>query len=455
MGTQTTVIEGGWQPRVGGTMILFQFFLATIAACISHGRVIESPSSGPRAEAGLVRPMRVTDSLPLDRQLNLKLLEEMVASDPRANLDVPQLLAYYGYGCEIHKVTTDDGYILTLHRILPKNSTVAGTGIPVLLQHGLLSSSSTWIMNYPNKALGYILTELGYDVWMGNARGGNYSIGHTTLDTSSYEFWDFSMNEMGKYDLPAVIDHILIQTHHVKMHYVGHSMGTQMFWILENEHPGYASERIMSMSALGPVAYVGQGSSPLELIAPINRELDWVLRSVMHYYQFFNPNAWITKIFEDACQYGNMSHWICSNTLFLVVGFDSHDLDMSWMPVIMKQLNAGASTRTLVHFGQLMSNDKFQGFDFHGDNEKHYNQKTPPQYDLSMVRVPVLLKWGMNDPLADPTDVARMAQELTSCELRNLPVSDPKFSHLDFVWGIDAYKVVYPDIVQFMKDHEK
>merc|ERR1711915_679625 len=85
--------------------------------------------------------MRVTDVLPLDRQINLQTLEDMVAADPRANLDVPQLLAFYGYGCEVHKVPTEDGYILTLHRILPKNWTTASNGVPVLLQHGLLSSS--------------------------------------------------------------------------------------------------------------------------------------------------------------------------------------------------------------------------------------------------------------------------------------------------------------------------
>ena len=42
-----------------------------------------------------------------------------------------------------------------------------------------------------NLSLGYILSDLGYDVWMGNARGNSYSRGHTTYDTDDSKFWEF------------------------------------------------------------------------------------------------------------------------------------------------------------------------------------------------------------------------------------------------------------------------
>jgi len=48
-------------------------------------------------------------------------------------------------------VETDDGYILTLHRIARPGAT------PVLLVHGLLDSSATWVMMGPNKGLGKII----------------------------------------------------------------------------------------------------------------------------------------------------------------------------------------------------------------------------------------------------------------------------------------------------------
>lgn len=59
-----------------------------------------------------------------------------------------QLIAQYGYTPETHHVTTDDGYILGLHRI----RTVGGQ--PVLLMHGILDSSATWVLNGPKSGLG-------------------------------------------------------------------------------------------------------------------------------------------------------------------------------------------------------------------------------------------------------------------------------------------------------------
>jgi len=37
----------------------------------------------------------------------------------------------------------------------------------VLLQHGLIDSSATWVMNMPDQSLGFVLADLGYDVWLG------------------------------------------------------------------------------------------------------------------------------------------------------------------------------------------------------------------------------------------------------------------------------------------------
>lgn len=54
-----------------------------------------------------------------------------------------------GYPAEIHEVTTDDGYVLTLHRI-PGQPGSPG----VFLQHGLLGSSFDWVLAGKNRSLG-------------------------------------------------------------------------------------------------------------------------------------------------------------------------------------------------------------------------------------------------------------------------------------------------------------
>jgi len=391
---------------------------------------------------------------------------KLFGKDPREDLTVPQLIGYYGYGAQIHHVTTEDGYILELHRMFSPNvsncaltknqdpsNDAPGKCQPVLLQHGLLSSSATWVMNYPNKSLPYILADQGFDVWMGNARGCIYSMKHTTLSPKSYAFWDFSFDEMGKYDLPAVFEYILTQNAYPKLHYAGHSMGTTMYWILEQMRPGYAETKVSSMTAMGPVAYLSRGTSPMEKLAPLNKVMDNLFRNVLHIYRMFSPNSWITKLVEGSCNAFKVNDKICSNLLFLLIGFDEENLETDWLPVIMKQMNAGASTKTIVHFGQLMQDSTFAMFDYHSANMNHYHQTTAPAYHLSYVRTPVLLKYGKNDILADVKDVDQMLVEMNSTTVINSEVTDPKFNHLDFLWGKEAVKLVYNDVIKFIKQN--
>ena len=44
------------------------------------------------------------------------------------------------------------------------------------------------------------LAEAGYDVWISNARGTEYSLGHESLTTDDSEYWAFSWAEFGRYD---------------------------------------------------------------------------------------------------------------------------------------------------------------------------------------------------------------------------------------------------------------
>ena len=123
-----------------------------------------------------------------------------------------------GFDYEEHKVTTDDGYILTVYRIPglkteseeQKNTTKP----PVLMQHGILDSAYCWIVNYADVAPAFVAARAGYDVWLGNSRGNTYSRAHEEYDPDRNEkkFWNFSWFEMGTYDLPAVIDMIQYET---------------------------------------------------------------------------------------------------------------------------------------------------------------------------------------------------------------------------------------------------
>ena len=50
-------------------------------------------------------------------------------------------------------------------------------------------------------------------------------------------FKQYSWDEMGNFDIPAVINYILEKTNRPSLIYVGHSMGGAMFFIAMLKHP--------------------------------------------------------------------------------------------------------------------------------------------------------------------------------------------------------------------------
>lgn len=136
--------------------------------------------------------------------------------------------------------------------------------------------------------LGYLLAEAGFDVWIGNARGNTYSRRHVRLNPDSIinkSFWHFSWDEIGNIDLPAMIDYALAHTGQKKLHYVGHSQGTTVFFVMGSLRPQY-NEKIVSMHAFGPVAYMAHNKSPLlNAISPHVNKIE-----VIHYYSYYLPS---------------------------------------------------------------------------------------------------------------------------------------------------------------------
>lgn len=138
-----------------------------------------------------------------------------------------EIVRYNGFECEEHKVTTEDGYILTMHRVYSKEAKEDLANRKVcFLQHGMLDSSTLWIINDPEYAPAFRLAKEGYDVWMGNSRGSTYSREHVKFSNRSSKYWDFSWDKMGEYDAPAQIDYVREHTGQDKVTYVGHSQGS-------------------------------------------------------------------------------------------------------------------------------------------------------------------------------------------------------------------------------------
>jgi len=172
--------------------------------------------------------------------------------DPDAYSTYAQICARYGFNYQTHQVTTDDGYLLTVMHITSK--TVAADGPVVFLQHGLISSAETWIMNAENSPA-FRLAREGFDVWLGNNRGTLYSRKniHFSADKDPADFFNYSFYELGQYDAPAQIDFVRKQTGQSKISYIGHSQGTTQMYSALTENHGDLQDKLNIFVALAPV----------------------------------------------------------------------------------------------------------------------------------------------------------------------------------------------------------
>ncbi|XP_065494583.1 lysosomal acid lipase/cholesteryl ester hydrolase-like isoform X2 [Caloenas nicobarica] len=341
--------------------------------------------------------------------------------NPECFMNVTEIIRYHGYPSEEYQVTTKDGYILAVYRIpAGRNSQNTGKKPAILLQHGAFGDCIHWISNLPNNSLGFILADAGFDVWLGNSRGNTWSSKHKTLKPCQKEFWQFSFDEIGKYDIPAELYFIMNKTGQKNVYYAGHSEASAAGFIAFSTFPELA-QRVKVFFALAPVTTVTHATSPLVTLARLPPPLIRLLlgcKGALHQNELLKgPLTLFCKSLGKVC-----------GCVLCYLGGGS-----------IKNLNTMACA------------DQFQAYDYGPkENMKKYNQSTPPAYKIEKTSTPVALWSGGQDKLADTKDMAKLLPRIT-----NLIYHEhfPAWGHLDFVWGLDATEKMYRKIVELIRKH--
>lgn len=404
------------------------------------------------AHSSIIPPQVVEQDLSTQlKELGLEDFERL--KEEASKLRVPDMVAAEGYPIEDHYVTTPDGYILNVHRI-PYGKSGKSNGKVAYLQHGILVSSSDWIIQGSGKSLAYILADEGYDVWMGNVRGNIYSRNHTSFNPDTDEgFWLFSWHQIGVIDLPTIIDYVLEQTGAESLYYSGHSQGTTAFYVMTASLPEY-NDKIKAHVSLAPIGFMNHMTSPLMKIMAIWEKPLSALLSLIGVNEFLPNDGFLSLMTEAICQEG-VGQVLCKNALFAVCGFSPSQMNTTLLPTVMALAPAGSATKQFLHYAQEINSGKFRQYDWGTlQNLKDYGALSPPDYDLSKITAPVYLIHSRNDWLAGETDVERLCTGLGNCAAKLL-VSDYSFNHLDFTYGIDAPTLIYSKVVSLFSRDRK
>ncbi|OTF81657.1 hypothetical protein BLA29_005946, partial [Euroglyphus maynei] len=278
--------------------------------------------------------------------------------DPDLDRDTEQLIESRGFHAETYNLTTDDGYIIKVSRIVDaaaahRCQSVESTRKPMILGHGLFLSADSFLINSPvlnttdlpyGNNLGFSLMLTGlYDVWLINFRGCEYSQQHVNLTIRDYRYWQFSFDHMAKYDLPAVIRFVQEKTlYKGTIGYIGYSQGTSIGFALLSSQPHYA-DIIQPFVALAPVVY-------LEHTRSFYRHLIRFIPLLRHRsHQFILSTNFLKKLII-----GSTCHWItplCSFGLAIRFGLiDQRNLNKSRSELYARWY--GASDWNVVHWGQ-------------------------------------------------------------------------------------------------------
>jgi len=362
-----------------------------------------------------------------------------------------QIVQKRGYTINTHYATTPDGYILTLFNI-PHNRESTTVGKPVILQHGLLDSSYTWVNNFQDESLGYILSDDGFDVWFGNNRGNRYGRNHTTFDPDdgTDSFWKFTWDEMASIDVPTMINYIT-DLRNTSVSWVGHSEGTcQVFasgtLVNKNRVVKDALAKVDLFVATGPAAYVTNVESEIFRELADTRLVDVLIKEGVYEFLPFRG-----VLAPSVCQ----ATPAACNLILEAVGGPTKNLNQTRLQVYVSETPAGTSIFNMDHWAQGINSQNYQMYDFGNEiaNMKAYGQKTPPLYDLAnYAGPPIAFFSGSNDWLADPMDVARLVSELPLSKIvyQDIQVD---FAHLDFTWAFNANTRIYSKISDLLKQY--
>ncbi|XP_024959736.1 triacylglycerol lipase 2-like [Cynara cardunculus var. scolymus] len=354
-----------------------------------------------------------------------------------------------GYMCEEHKVTTKDGYILSMQRIPMERGGKKADKPPVLLQHGVLMDGGTWVLNTPDESLGFILADNGFDVWIANTRGTNFSRGHTSLSPSDPEYWDWSWDELVAFDLPASVQFVHDQTGQ-NLHYVGHSLGTLIAFSAFSKDQ--TLNMLRSAVLLSPIAYLGQMSSTLARAgadAFLGEALYW-----LGLHEFAPRGKAVVDLLSVICK---MPDNDCSDLMTSFTG-QNCCVNSSMTDKFLEHEPQSTSTKNMIHLAQMIRTGTITMYDYGNadDNQKHYGQLTPPVYDMGSIPkdFPMYLSHGGRDKLSDVEDVKTLLKNVNDHDPDKLVVQYKEdYAHADFVFAVNAKEVIYDPVMAFFKLH--
>ena len=369
--------------------------------------------------------------------------------------DFVELCELYGYLAEEHVVQTGDGYLLGIHRLAHRRGEEdqrvnAGPGSVekkvVYLHHGLMMNSEVWVcLTEKERCLPFLLVEQGYDVWLGNNRGNKYSKKCLHYGPTDTRFWNFSMDQFAFHDIPDSINYILDTTYQPSLSYIGFSQGTAQAFATLSIHPTLNTKVDVFVALAPAMAPPGIASGLVSSLVKSNPEVLYLL---------FGRRAILgsTTIWQ-ALLYPAIFSWVIDNSLRFLFGWKALNIAPHQKLAAYPHLFSFTSTKSVVHWFQIIRNGKFQMFDDEVTSPTSFSTGSKyykvAKFPTKNIRTPIVLVYGGSDSLVD---IKLMLKELPK---HTIAKCVPKYEHLDLLWASDVDKLVFPHVLEALESYSR
>lgn len=267
------------------------------------------------------------------------------------------------------------------------------------------------------------------------------------------------MDEFAFHDIPNSIEYILGATGQASLSYIGFSQGSAQAFATLSIHPKL-NDHVDVFIALAPaMAPAGLRDGVVNAMVRASPEVIFlafgrrsILKSVTMWQSILYPPIFV-RIIDMAVSF--LFGWKCRN-------ISAHQKLAAY-----PHLYSFSSTKSVVHWFQIIRNQSFQMYDDDvqaplsiGGGSKYYKVARFPTRNI---KTPIVLVYGGCDNLVDikvmlnqlPSHTAAVkVSTITSWHTIPLTASQvPHFEHLDFLWGDDVDKHVFPHVFDALESY--
>uniref|UniRef100_A0A6G1S4L0 Gastric triacylglycerol lipase n=1 Tax=Aceria tosichella TaxID=561515 RepID=A0A6G1S4L0_9ACAR len=250
------------------------------------------------------------------------------------------------------------------------------------------------------------------------------------IETFNPDFWNFSLDEQAKYDLPATIDFVLEKTGKKKVHLVGLSCGGAIILLAHAENPKLA-EKVGASVLWAPSVNLGSGSDivfQLSYIVPFTQGIVGPLPALF-------LNRPLQTIFQRYCKSSPQALRTCNLMYDSAYGRGASQSTLG--PIWWTNTFVSSPSNELKHLGQMAHTNLTCKFNYNTPkkNLEVYGQPSAPCYNFSRIETPNLFFYVSDDDrLVSVEDIDATLEQLSvSYHLEHISEEGLHFSHLGYI----------------------